>query len=209
MDDIKNIVEQYRRVYTASFCSGQKPKIPIQLSSEQDTRHRLLAAYSLEVEKRGREFVLDEHADNTIRRTARWLFSSSKRGLLLMGTLGNGKSTMLRAIRDVFHPYSTLGDAQDIFDYYKQGQGLKYWNEAILLIDDLGVEPVRCLNFGEYHPMSRLLLHRYDRLLTTIIATNLGVDDIQERYGDRVVDRMFETFEVIKYDRASYRREQQ
>lgn len=208
MDDINNIIEQYKRNYAESFVGCQTPRLPITLSSEQDTRLRLIAIYSLEVEQRGRKFVMDEHTNDTISRAARWLFSSSKRGLLLVGTLGNGKSTMMKAIHRLFLHHSSLGDAQEIYDYFKAGNGLRYWNEKLLLIDDLGVEPIKCLNYGEeYHPITRLLLHRYNRQLTTIIATNLGLDEIQDRYGDRVVDRMFETYEVLIYDRESYRRE--
>lgn len=208
MDNIEQIINQYKKTYSTAIKSRENRRLPIQLLNEQDARLRLLAAYSLEVEKRERTFILDTHTDDKISRVARWLYSSSKRGLLLMGTLGNGKSTMMKAIHDVFWYHSICGDAQTIYEYFKKEQALKDWDTELLLIDDLGVEPTRCLNFGEdYHPMSRLILHRYNCLLTTIIATNLSLDEIQERYGDRVVDRMYETYEVIKYDRESYRRE--
>lgn len=83
---------------------------------------------------------------------------------------------------------------------------MRYWNEPLLLIDDLGIEPARCLIYGEeYYPISRLLLHRYDKQLTTIIATNLSIEEIQDRYGDRIVDRMNETFNVLVYCNKSYR----
>lgn len=208
MEDINQIIKHYKQAYSTSMGGSTVKRLPISLVSENDTRLRLIAALSLEVEKRECTFVLDEHTEDKIGRVTRWLFNSNKSGLLLMGTLGNGKSTMLKAIRDIFYPYSTIGDAQDIFDYFKLEQGMRFWNEKLLLIDDLGVEPLRCLNYGEeYHPISRILLHRYNCQQTTIIATNLGLNEIQERYGDRVVDRMFETYEVIKYDRESYRRE--
>ena len=124
-----------------------------------------------------------------------------------MGVMGNGKSTMLHAISRLFNGRGSYGDAQDIFEHFKKSQGtMRFWDETLLLIDDLGIEPSRCVMYGEeYFPISRLLLHRYDKQLTTIIATNLSIEDIAVRYGDRVVERMKETYNVLKYESKSYR----
>lgn len=203
---IESIVAGFREMYAPTF-ANLPTRLPLPLVSEDDTRCRLLALYQLEVEYRGQVCVNDEYTYDKINRVARWMFSSQERGLILMGRMGNGKSTMLRVINRLFKGTSTFGDAQDIFEHYKKSQGsMRYWDEKLLLIDDLGVEPVRCLVYGEeYYPISRLLLHRYDKQLTTIIATNLGIEDIETRYGDRVVDRMKETFSVITYEHESYR----
>lgn len=204
--DLQEIVDGFRQMYATTFIDGPA-RLPLPLISEEDTRCRLMALYQLQVEYRGREFINDEDTNDKVNRMARWLFSSKERGLLLMGTMGNGKSTMLHVIQRLFKGTSTFGDAQDIFEHFKKNQGsMRYWNEPLLLIDDLGIEPARCLIYGEeYYPISRLLLHRYDKQLTTIIATNLSIEEIQDRYGDRIVDRMNETFNVITYDHESYR----
>ena len=182
-------------------------RLPLPLKSEEDTKCRIKALYELEVEYRGQVFINDKNTHEKTTRVARWLISSKQRGLILMGSMGNGKSTMLRVINHLFKGTSTFGDAQDIFEHFKRSQGsMRYWDEPLLLIDDMGIEPVRCLVYGEeYYPISRLLLHRYDKQLTTIVATNLGIDEIQARYGDRIVDRMKEMFNVIKYENESYR----
>lgn len=200
------IVAGFRHMYEPTFVD-LPARLPLPLKSEEDTRCRLLALYQLEVEYRGRVFINDENTHDKINRIARWLFASKQRGLILMGSMGNGKSTMLRIIDRLFKSTSTFGDAQDIFEHFKRSQGsMRYWDEPLLLIDDMGIEPVRCLVYGEeYYPISRLLLHRYDKQLTTIVATNLGIDEIQARYGDRIVDRMKEMFNVIKYENESYR----
>ena len=203
---IDDIVAGFRQMYAPTF-AVLPARLPLPLISEEDTRCRLLALYRLEVEYRGQVFVNDDNTYEKVNRVARWLFSSKQRGLLLTGTMGNGKSTMLHIINRLFKGRSTFGDAQEIFEHFKKSQGsMRYWDEPLLLIDDMGIEPVRCLVFGEeYYPISRLLLHRYDKQLTTIIATNLDVVDIQARYGDRVADRMRETFSVITYEHESYR----
>ena len=203
---LDDIVAGFRQMYAPTFID-LPARLPLPLKSEEDTRCRLLALYQLEVEYRGQIFLNDENTHEKINRVARWLFSSQERGLIMMGSMGNGKSTMLHVINRLFKSTSTFGDAQDIFEHFKRSQGsMRYWEEPLLLIDDMGIEPVRCLVYGEeYYPISRLLLHRYDKQLTTIIATNLGIEDIERRYGDRVVDRMKETFSVITYEHKSYR----
>ena len=203
---LDNIVAGFRQMYAPTFVD-LPARLPLPLKSDEDTRCRLLALYQLEVEYRGQVFINDENTNEKIYRVARWLFSSNQRGLILMGSMGNGKSTMLRVIDRLFKSTSSFGDAQDIFEHFKKSQGsMRYWDEPLLLIDDMGIEPVRCLVYGEeYYPISRLLLHRYDKQRTTIIATNLGIEEIEARYGDRVVDRMKETFSVITYEHESYR----
>jgi len=204
--NLENIVAEFRKMYMPTFAKLPS-RLPLPLISEEDTRCRLRALYQLEVEYRGQVFVYDDNTQNKIDRTARWLYSSTRRGLILMGAMGNGKSTMLRVINRLFQGTSTFGDAQDIFEHFKRSQGsMRYWDEPLLLIDDMGIEPVRCLVYGEeYFPITRLLLHRYDKQRTTIIATNLSLEDIGARYGDRVVDRLKETFSEIIYDAESYR----
>ena len=204
---LKDTILNYKKMYAENYTELPK-RLPLTLKSEEDTWCRLLALYQLEVKYRRQSFVYDDNTQDKIRRVARWLFTSQGRGLILMGTMGNGKSTMLRVINRLFQHTSTFGDAQDIFDHFKKNQGaMRFWDETLLLIDDMGVEPVRCLDYGEEHyPISRLLLHRYDKQLTTIIATNLGLEEIVARYGDRVADRMVETFEVIYYNHESYRK---
>lgn len=204
--NLEDIVAGFRQMYAPTF-ADLPARLPLPLKSEEDTRCRLLALYELDVEHRGQVFINDKNTHEKINRVSRWLFSSNKRGLILMGTMGNGKSTMLRVIDRLFKSTCTFGDAQDIFEHFKKSQGsMRYWEEPLLLIDDMGIEPVRCLVYGEeYYPISRLLLHRYDKQLTTIIATNLGIEEIEARYGDRVVDRMKETFCVITYEHESYR----
>lgn len=207
-DTVKNIVEQYRQIYARSNMTWPN-RLPQALRSEEDIRNRLTAIYSLEVESRNREFILDSNTIEKIDLVSKWLFCSEKRGLLLMGTMGNGKTTMLSSIRRLFECKTALVNAIDLYDSYKENQGLvPRRNEVLLLIDDLGIEPIRCLIYGEEHyPLSKLFLYRYDRRLTTVIATNLDEEQIKERYGDRVMDRMIETFEVIIYDAGSYRQQ--
>lgn len=202
---MKELIDKYKSLYKRNDSNSSIDKLPISLGTDNDTYCRLAALFELEVEKRG-NIVLDDYTDK-IEKVTRWLKNSPKRGLLLMGSVGNGKSTMLHTIKYLIGYKASLSDAIDIYDYFKQHGTMRLWNEYLVIIDDLGAEPVRCTNYGEEHnPLAKLLLHRYDKQLTTIIATNLNLQDIQDRYGDRVLDRMYEMFDVIIYKRESYRR---
>lgn len=205
---MSDIIDAYRKIYSPSIADVPQ-RLPVRLGSLDDTYCRLSAIYSLEVEKRGGYITKDDDTDDKLIRVSRWLLESEKRGLILMGSMGNGKSTMLKSIHRLLECWGMFGDAQDIFEYYKNNHGaMRYWDERLLLIDDLGVEPVKCMNYGEEsYPMSRLLLHRYDRNLTTIIATNFDYPELQSRYGDRVADRMFEMYDVMIFSNESYRRQ--
>ena len=59
----------------------------------------LTAAYSAVVSGRGREFLRDEATAAHIRQAAQWFTGSDRPGLLLYGGLGNGKTTLAKAMR--------------------------------------------------------------------------------------------------------------
>lgn len=181
-------------------------KLPVKLESEKDTLARLDKFYKEEVQQRGCYLIYD-YGEN-LQKVARWLMKPSKRGLLLTGTLGNGKTTTLMCIKRLFGWKAKVVDSDEIYNLCKTNNGiLPNFNEPILLIDDLGTEPCRCTIFGDdYYPLVKLISHRYRFMLTTIIATNLKMDDIQERYGSRVADRLEEEYDAITYSRNSYRK---
>lgn len=75
-----------------------------------------------------------------------------------------------------------------------------------LIIDDLGCEPVAVKNFGtEITPITDVIYRRYELLRNTVITTNLDKNDIRNLYGQRVIDRMEETFDSIAFNTESYR----
>ena len=77
---------------------------------------------------------------------------------------------------------------------------------SLLAIDELGVEPTESKIYGNVsEPLIDLLCERYDRQLCTIISTNMGAQEITERYGRRVSDRFNEMFATIPFTAESYR----
>lgn len=179
----------------------------------------LYGAYIYEVEARGREIVHDDMTQQLVCKIGLWLATTRKTGLLLYGKVGTGKTTMMKAMYQVVRNgatgwtevcYVSATNLVDQFLAYQDGKAsryLEYAESKILFIDDLGSEPVRCMTYGmERTPILDVLYHRYNQQLITVISTNLEDQELTERYGARMQDRMSETFDRLYYAGKSYRR---
>lgn len=179
----------------------------------------LRVAYATECNARHRQMVLDTDTANTIAAVARWLSSetSTKGSLLLRGYVGVGKTTMLRSVSTLFIGLGLGGfrivSAFNLAELAKDKDAFSELCKSDYLgIDDLGQEPNTIKDYGnERSPFEELISARYDLLKQTIISTNLVIegerDQIAERYGTRVADRLREMCNTINYNPAqkSYR----
>lgn len=179
----------------------------------------LEVSYAAEVEGRGRAFERDAHTAEMLGLCARWLCTDKNFGLLLYGSVGNGKSTMGMAIRrmiGILYNASISTERKGV--YYMTALGIekaaaaqsRTFEEAksteILLIDDMGTENVSVKVWGnEQSPVTEVIYARYEKQLCTIVTSNLSDDEIRERYGARIADRMEEMFARIFYRQKSYR----
>jgi DNA replication protein DnaC len=183
------------------------PRFPVSFGTQENALVSILGTYGAVVKGRGVDFRMDDATVSKVEKVVKWIFESNKRGLLLCGTLGNGKTTMLTTFKMLFGPRAVYYEAQALYDYYKLNQTLpRIMMNDVLLIDDLGVEPNSYNEFGDRrYPLADIILARYRQNATTIIATNCTLEQIGEQYGDRVRDRMKEMFAMIKYIEPSYR----
>lgn len=167
------------------------------------------------VKSRGSEFRGGAEVEAAIDKGAAWLYEGRKNSLLLTGNIGAGKTTLalsLCNVIDTFNSYSSCfrcvkatavvnaarDEEEGRFDHIKMAKRL--------FIDDLGIEPAMSKVYGnETTPIVDLLYFRYDRMLPTIIATNLSIGEIRDKYGDRVFDRIRETFAVMQFNGESMR----
>lgn len=188
----------------------------------EETARLLLNCYVEKVRERNREFVYDEHTEKQIIRIAHLLTTPShKFGIMLSGECGNGKTTMLYAIRtlihylygksarslpDGFNSTIPIVSAKHIIEEVMSSDRLAYRNHDILMIDDLGHEPTEVISYGMvYTPIIDLLEARYDRMKYTIISTNLPASQIRPKYQNRLADRFNEMMHFIEYTGESYR----
>jgi DNA replication protein DnaC len=179
--------------------------------------------YEQRVQERNRSFILDEPTKDNIIHMAKILVDgkSPKFGVVLCGTFGNGKTTMLYAVRKTIHHFFEKGiisfndfqscipiiSVRDVLISAKENQGYRELKtNDILMIDDIGIEPKEVMDFGTITtPVVDLLEARYNRLKYTFVTTNLTPSELSEKYGPRLADRFREMFHVIGYDHPSYR----
>lgn len=127
---------------------------------------------------------------------------TAKPNMVLMGNSGLGKTFMLNAIaaRLIERGYApTKVTAHRLFEamrrqHFGAMEGddsmSQYINAPVLLIDDLGSEPLMKNITVEY--LYLLLNERFAARRHTVIATNLMPDEIKARYFERVASRILD-----------------
>lgn len=163
----------------------------------------------------------DTHALDKINRTAKWIKDGQKTSLMLYGSVGNGKTTIAKAIMSVLKQFkpqeqrfcsvtaSTLirikydpafASTFTVCDHNT------YLTSDILLLDELGMENETIKHYGnEDTPIQDLLFYRYEHNKPTIITSNLDNKGLLERYGERIMDRTKEQYDKVNYTNPSYR----
>lgn len=121
-----------------------------------------------------------------------------KANLLLMGKAGLGKSFLVNAIafraisRGVptrkVTAYRFVQDSLEAVRERKYANSEIYIRIPLLIIDDLGSEPI-IPNITE-ETLFSVLNERINTGLATVVATNLSVNGLMERYGERVMSRL-------------------
>lgn len=208
---LKTTVERFRLPYT-----------------QEQVYTMLRGACRAEVEHRGREFKCTEQFDDHLRSVTQWLTTSGTTfGLFLCGSIGNGKTTFLRALQSLVNllrsdePYGkqerenrgfVILNAKDMVLYAKaynnptMGNREHYdnyrraMNIDILGIDELGIEPKESRNYGDFVTAATdLLRHRYDKQLCTMITSNLAPSDVADYYDARLADRFREMMHIVNF----------
>lgn len=115
--------------------------------------------------------------------------------LLLRGSAGLGKSYLLNCIASAAREKGVdvcLLRSGVLFDaFFRHRMGVEtplsfLWNAELLLIDDLGTEPMTQNVTTEY--LFDLINRRIEAKKHTVVATNVG--DLQTRYGERISSRL-------------------
>ena len=179
----------------------------------------LIAAYQAEVQNRHREYIDDEVTKSNIKSVAKCLTTDNpKFGIMLCGTCGNGKTTLLLAFQNALNYLSDsryfderkgirIIDAKEIASLMK-GDNTRAIRETDMLgIEDMGREATDVMDYGNvYSPMIDLLEYRYNNQLFTFITTNLTGKEVRAKYGDRIADRFNEMLEVVIFKNSTYRK---
>lgn len=189
----------------------------------REAKNALYGYYKREVERRKNEFVMTDELKQQISEVGDFLTTETRYyGLFLPGSIGNGKTTMLKAIRDLLiylvendrirycegDKYPRFVTARDMANISKDADEFRSLKTTkYLILDDLCEEPAEVLSFGNYiYPFVELLEYRYEQMLPTFISSNFGAVDIEEKYHSaRISDRMKEMFKIISFKEESFR----
>jgi hypothetical protein len=141
---------------------------------------------------------------------------SLKKGILLHGNVGCGKTTLFKLFATNPHQSFHLVPCRHVSsEYAKKGyeaiekyynliraghEGKKYGQDYLsVCFDDLGTE-VSVKNFGnESNVMADIILSRYETKVVTHLSTNLSAEQIESSYGTRVRSRMREMFNKVEF----------
>ena len=137
-------------------------------------------------------------------------FNSSYQNMFFYGTVGTGKSFLsicvAKELLDHGHSviYFSAADlfqrlSENSFDYHKKEQlqvlQENLFNCELLIIDDLGTELTNSFVTSQ---LFSCLNERYIRHHATVISTNLSLEELRDRYSDRIFSRITSNFMLIK-----------
>jgi energy-coupling factor transporter ATP-binding protein EcfA2 len=137
---------------------------------------------------------------------------SLRKGILLTGPVGCGKSCLMNLLRLLLAPadrYRVVPCRQVSFAFQRDGFEVigRYSNgggkPAVYCFDDLGTEQVQRHYGSSCQVMGEVLLSRYDLLISsglkTHLTTNLTSAEIEQAYGLRVRSRMREMLNLVNF----------
>jgi DNA replication protein DnaC len=143
------------------------------------------------------------------------------KGLLITGKCGVGKTSIMMTFHkmgrflvdkrhDNFMWYRPVNcnDLVHEFEMTDTDSGVfhKKYKSGNFYFDDFGTER-DASKFGKSNLMKEILENRYlDLSKRTYLTTNLTLDEIEERYGMRVRDRIYEQFNYIELSGDSFRK---
>lgn len=151
---------------------------------------------------------------------------SFDKGLLIVGTYGNGKTTTMRTFEKIFRNIKGMTfkgfAANDVVGLYEKcnddiskAEFNKKVNFGIRYFDDVKTER-QASNYGKVNLFKDILETRYSNKAKTFISCNykegfegdleVALEEFGEKYGGRVYDRLFEMFNIIEFKGTSFRK---
>ena len=177
--------------------------------------------------EKGRDFIVDDENKVFLRLIVKYLTKSKefkeicngelRKGLLIYGTCGTGKSSIFDIIQRVIIKHNLMplyfkntSVHTVVNEFNKESKSNeKYGGEVVvdkycrgmIHFDDLGKETI-VQNWGIKEDLfDRILQVRYNKFkdtgLKTFVTTNLTIKELEERYSPQVKSRLYEMFNML------------
>lgn len=175
-----------------------------------DAKGKLLFGDSFKIYEEDRD-ILYKLCNYMIRdfHTCKKLNIDLKKGILLSGPVGCGKTSLMKLVRHIaprYKEYEIIPVRNITFTFNHIGYSIieQYGDQRFYCFDDLGVEPMGRFFGKDCNVMGEILLSRHDLFLKykfrTHGTTNLNAEEIEDYYGNRVRSKMRELFNLIAFD---------
>lgn len=151
---------------------------------------------------------------------------SFDKGILIVGTFGNGKTATMRVFEKIFRTTKgmsfkgyTANEVVTMFEKCNDELSKEDFNKKVNVgqryFDDIKTERIAS-NYGKVNIFKDIFETRYNSKLKTYITCNYkdgfegnveaALEEFGEKYGARVYDRLFEMFNVIEFKGLSFRK---
>lgn len=137
---------------------------------------------------------------------ADWLTDNKGKGLLMIGNCGNGKSLLGRyVIPLILNAWHTPKICVTSKDMTKVKDTTLLLQHTFLSLDDVGTEDVVNDYGNKSLPFAELVDNAEKTGHILIISTNLTGEQLAEKYGVRIVDRLASITRKIEFNNESLR----
>lgn len=237
----KGLNEEYIRNYTRKLFS-QTPKVEMVLNKKWLWK-TFLEKFS---ENEGKEFIQNEETITNVKSIMLYFLQDPdflslqnvnplskpcfKKGLLIVGDYGCGKSSIMSAIQKTLYGlkgYSfrnfNANEVVKIFESITPENSNGNFNKrefdmsmtlGDIYFDDIKTERIAS-NFGKVNIFREIFEIRSRRDAKTYLTCNFkegkrgdvcaAVDEFEEKYGERVYDRIYEMFNIVEFKGKSFR----
>lgn len=91
-------------------------------------------------------------------------------------------------------------------EWYHRSAFAECRDAALCVLDDVGQEATAFKKWGNAYPLvSEVILQRYEAGLPLVISSNLAIEQVAEKYGGFIADRLFEMCVFVRIEQRSFR----